>query len=155
MPSDLEPQRFEAVLVKSGSGAWLAVPFDPSQVWGHRSRYDVTGFVAGCKVRGPLVSDAGRFALRLGAAWLRDNAVAVGELVEVELAPEGPIGDRLPEDFRSELSARPDAKAFFESLPTFYRKNYLRWIESAKRPETRARRISDAVAALADGKRDR
>lgn len=93
--------------------------------------------------------------MRLGAAWLRDNAVAVGELVEVELAPEGPIGDRLPEDFRSELSARPDAKAFFESLPTFYRKNYLRWIESAKRPETRARRIADAVAALAEGKRDR
>ena len=49
----------------------------------------------------------------------------------------------------------PAARRLFESLPTFYRKNFLRWIESAKRPETRARRIAETVATLKAGKRER
>jgi hypothetical protein len=44
--------------------------------------------------------------------------------------------------------AEPEARRFFESLPTFYRTNYVRWIEESKRPETRAKRIADAVAKL-------
>ena len=37
----------------------------------------------------------------------------------------------------------------------FYRRNYVRWIESAKRPETRAARIADTVALLKAGKRQK
>jgi uncharacterized protein YdeI (YjbR/CyaY-like superfamily) len=41
------------------------------------------------------------------------------------------------------------------SLATFYRTGYVRWIEEAKRPETRARRIAETVEALAEGKKQR
>jgi uncharacterized protein YdeI (YjbR/CyaY-like superfamily) len=53
------------------------------------------------------------------------------------------------------LETEPDARRFFESLATFYRKGYIRWIEQAKRPETRDRRIAETVAALKAGKRQR
>ena len=49
----------------------------------------------------------------------------------------------------------PAAGRFFESLPTIYRKNFMRWIDGAKRPETRAKRIAETVATLKSGKRER
>jgi uncharacterized protein YdeI (YjbR/CyaY-like superfamily) len=40
------------------------------------------------------------------------------------------------------------ARRFFESLATFYRNGYVRWVEGAKRPATQATRITETVAAL-------
>jgi uncharacterized protein YdeI (YjbR/CyaY-like superfamily) len=61
----------------------------------------------------------------------------------------------LAPDFATALESEPEARRFFESLPTFYRKNFVRWIEGSKRPETRAKRIADTVATLKAGKRER
>lgn len=43
------------------------------------------------------------------------------------------------------------AKAFFDKSSYTNRKEYVEWIESAKKPETRARRIQQAVERLAKG----
>lgn len=51
----------------------------------------------------------------------------------------------MPEDVRAALAAAPGAAAGFEELPTAERKRTLYWIQSAKRPETRARRIAETV----------
>ena len=51
-------------------------------------------------------------------------------------------------DVASALDAEPKAKAFFESLATFYRNTYIKWIESAKKPETRTARIKEMVKLL-------
>jgi uncharacterized protein YdeI (YjbR/CyaY-like superfamily) len=40
-------------------------------------------------------------------------------------------------------------------LATFYRNNYIRWIESAKRPETRRGRIAEMVDLLKAGTKQR
>ena len=40
----------------------------------------------------------------------------------------------------------------FQSLAHGYRRNYVVWIHTAKRPETRERRIRDSIALLAAGK---
>lgn len=48
-----------------------------------------------------------------------------------------------------------EAKAFFEGLATFYRNGYLRWIEGAKRPETRSARIVEVLGLLKAGKKQR
>ena len=62
--------------------------------------------------------------------------------------------DELASDIADALSAEPDARRFFESLATFYRKGFIDWIEAAKRPETRARRITATVHALRAGRRE-
>lgn len=144
----MTPQRFKAPVTQAGKRAFIVLPFNPDEVWGTKQRHHVTGSVNGHTVRGALGSENSRFTLPLGAAWRRDNALDETAEVEVVLAPEGPQGERLPPDVAAALETAPQANAFFESLATFYRKNYLRWIESAKRPETRAARIAETVGLL-------
>lgn len=131
----------------------MALPFDPDQEWGAKARHHIRGAVDGFMVRGPLARDGERWVLSLGPAWLRDHAV--GDEVEVELAAEGPQFDALPPDFAEALAAAPEAEAFFEGLATFYRKGWLTWLAGAKKPEPRAQRIAEIVAALREGRKAR
>ena len=148
-------QTFKATVVQSGSRTVIPLPFDPPRVWGQRERYHITGTINGCTVRGPLAAEDGRYVLPVGAAWRRDNHLAAGDTVEVVLALEGPQAQALAADIASALAAAPDASAFFDALPTFYRKNFMRWIDSAKRPATRAARIAEMVTLLKAGQRER
>lgn len=98
----------------------IAIPFNPNEVWGVKQRHHITGSINGCAVRGSLGSDGSQYVLPLGAAWRRDSGVEVGVEVEVELTPEGPRADTLAPDIVAALATEPEARAFFESLATFY-----------------------------------
>jgi hypothetical protein len=141
------------VEARARGGITIKLPFDPSAEWGDKQRHDVTGTIGRRKVRGRLTPIDGAHYLELGPAWCRDSSVAVGARVAVALSPEGPQVASLAPDLAAALEAEPEARRFFESLPTFYRKNFVRWIEESKRPATRAKRIADAVATLKAGKR--
>lgn len=145
---------FQANVVVSGSRTYVAIPFDPDEIWGKRARHDVTGTVNGRDFRGRIQSIQGVPALSLGPAWRRDNGVQVGDLVQVVLRPEGPQVSEMAADIAAAFAANPDARAVFEGLSTFCRKNYMRWIDSAKRPDTRARRITQMMGMLRAGKSD-
>ena len=54
----------------------------------------------------------------------------------------------VPHDLRAELTAIPGATEQFAALPAFTRKGALQQISSAKRSETRARRVAEALALL-------
>jgi hypothetical protein len=146
-------QRFKTVISKSGTRTFIALPFNPNDAWGTKRRHYITGSVNGFGVRGSLGSDGTQYFLPLGAAWRRDCGLEAGAKVEVVLSPEGPQSESLSPDVTSALDAEPQAKAFFESLATFYRNTYIKWIESAKRPETRAARISEMIELLKAGKK--
>lgn len=133
----------------------ISIPFAPRDVWGPKPRYHVTGSINGCPVCGCLGVQDNDYFLRLGAAWVRDNGYGPGSEVTVCLAPEGPQADTLAPDLTQALANDSAAQAFFDALPTFYRKNYIRWVESAKRPETRAKRISEMMGLLAAQKREK
>jgi uncharacterized protein YdeI (YjbR/CyaY-like superfamily) len=51
------------------------------------------------------------------------------------------------------LAARPPAKAQWSDLTPIARRDFMSWIDAAKQPETRRRRIERACAMLAAGKR--
>lgn len=148
-------QHFTTTIAKSGTRTFIIVPFDPNQVWGVKQRHHITGTVNGYGVRGSLGSDGKHYFLPLGAAWRRGNGLDAGAKVDVVLYPEGPQSESLSPDVAHALEAEPEAKAFFEALATFYRNNYIKWIESAKRPETRAARISEMVELLKAGKKQK
>lgn len=61
--------------------------------------------------------------------------------------------DVTPDDIASALQSDAEAWAFFSGLAPSYRKQYVHWIDSAKRPETRARRIREAIAKLLRGEK--
>jgi hypothetical protein len=141
-------ERFQAVVEGRPHGTIaVRVPFDPSTAWGEKERHYVTGSIDGRSLRGRLTSSHDTYFLQLGPAW-NCNQFAAGDRVSVDLEPEGPQLATLAPDFATALDAEPAAREFFESLATFYRTGYVRWVESAKRPETRDRRIREAVAAL-------
>jgi hypothetical protein len=148
-------QRFQTVLMKSGSRVFLPIPFSPNDAWGVKQRHYIRGTVNGHTVRGLLGSDGKQYFLPLGAAWRRDCGLDAGDQVDVSLSPEGPQSENLPTDIASALDAEPQAKTFFESLATFYRNTYIKWIESAKRPETRAARIQEMIELLNAGKKQK
>jgi hypothetical protein len=53
---------------------------------------------------------------------------------------------------RGGLQAHPQAEATFNALPPSQQKPYLTWILTAKRPETRAKRIAESMQLLSEGK---
>jgi hypothetical protein len=149
-------QQFTAVLTAHGTSAVIHLPFDPATTWGARPRYHITGTVDTIAVRGALQVIEHGYALKLGPAWVRDCGLTMGQTVTVTLALEGPQEDNLADDVVAALAAQPVAKAFFDGLPTFYRKKYMRWIDSTKnKPDVRAQRIAEMVTLLAAGQRER
>ena len=151
----MTPQSFKAVVSKSGSRVFIPIPFNPNEVWGVKQRHHITGTVNGYGVRGSLGSDGKQYFLLLGAAWRRGCGLDAGSKVDVVLSPEGPQSESLSADVASALDAESQAKAFFESLATFYRNTYIKWIESAKRPETRTARIKEMIELLKAGKKQK
>ncbi len=59
----------------------------------------------------------------------------------------------IPDDLEAALRKNRVAMAFFLETAPSYRRNVLRWIGAARRPETRARRVSQTVATSAEKKR--
>jgi len=151
----LSAQPFKTTIAQSGDRTYLDIPFDPNETWGIKERHYVTGSIEGCTIRGCLVCVGTQYYLFLGPAWRRDNGVEAGANVEVVLAPDGPQSDALSPDLVAALDTEPHAKTFFDSLAPFYRNNYIRWIESAKRPETRCGRIAETMRLLKADKRQR
>ena len=61
--------------------------------------------------------------------------------------------DTVPEELRVALSGEPQAAATFDALPATYRRQYVLWIATAKKPETRTHRAAEAVRKLRRGER--
>ena len=67
-------------------------------------------------------------------------------------APKPAIPE-LPRYVVKALKTNPKAWAFFHQLAPSYRRHFVVWIHIAKRPETRARRLREAIELLAAGKK--
>lgn len=65
--------------------------------------------------------------------------------------PRGTIHDA-PEDLRAAIRADSAVLALWEGLTPLGRNEFICWVESAKRPETRQRRIARTCEELAEGK---
>jgi uncharacterized protein YdeI (YjbR/CyaY-like superfamily) len=70
-----------------------------------------------------------------------------------DAAYDAPSTAAVPEDLRAALDANPAATEFFAGLDARNRYAILHRVQTAKRPETRARRIEKFVAMLAAGEK--
>ena len=145
-------KRFHSNVVQARTKTYVPLPFDPNEVWGGKDRYYVKGTVGGHGIRGLLRREGDSYVLPLGAAWLRDNLIPTSATLDIVLQPDGPQSEALAADITKALTGSPEAETFFQSVAPFYRKNFLRWIDQAKRPETRAARIAEMVTMLEAGK---
>ena len=67
-------------------------------------------------------------------------------------APKPSVPD-LPAYIATAFRANPKAWAFFRELAPTYRRHFVVWIHTARREETRDRRIRESIALLAAGKK--
>jgi len=65
--------------------------------------------------------------------------------------PKAPF--TVPDDLRRAMDANAAAAATFDGFPPSCQREYVEWVTEAKREETRAKRIAQAVEWLAEGKR--
>ena len=59
----------------------------------------------------------------------------------------------VPADLRAALAALPAATAHFDAFPRSAKRGILEWIQSARRPETRAARIAETARLANDNQR--
>ncbi|TFI57907.1 hypothetical protein E2493_11970 [Sphingomonas parva] len=87
---------------------------------------------------------------------LRDAIGKAAALAEQGPAPKPKKAPRpdlpVPPDFAAALSGVASAEANFAGFSPSCRREYLEWVTEAKRPETRSKRIAQAVEWIAEGK---
>lgn len=123
---------------RSVDDAWYEQRFTPRRsrsLWSKRNREFATALI-----------EAGR----MEPAGLREveRAKADGRW---DAAYDAPSTASVPADLQAALDAAPAAAAFFATLKGQNRYSILHRIQTAKKPETRARRIETFVAMLARG----
>ena len=70
-----------------------------------------------------------------------------------DAAYSSPAASKVPADLAAALAKKPKARAFFDALDAQNRYAILHRLETAKKPDTRARRIATFVEDLARGKK--
>ena len=129
----------------------LEVPQEVVESLGQGKRPRVTITVNGHSWKSRVAIMRGRYLLGLSIANRQAAGVVTGDQVEVELEfdPEPRVVVE-PADFARALRADPIARAAYDCLPDGGKREHVRAIESAKRPEARIRRIEKALATLRD-----
>jgi bifunctional DNA-binding transcriptional regulator/antitoxin component of YhaV-PrlF toxin-antitoxin module len=152
-----EKRTFPAVIESGvGGGAFVSVPFDVERVFG-KKRVKVKATIDGVPYRGSLVRMGGPCHI-LGV--LKEIREKLGKgpgddvLVTVEEDTEPRVVD-VPPDLKEALGKCPKAEAFLQLLSYTHQREYVRWVEEAKRAETRRDRIARAVAMLEQGRNER
>lgn len=90
---------------------------------------------------------------KLHAARARIDAGGTAQKRTAAAAPRAPRIIEMDEGLSVALAANPAAAQFWDGLAPSHRYEYLQWISEAKREETRAKRIGQALEWLAEGKR--
>lgn len=152
--------RFRATLYRPsghGSAGWtfLRLPAEASAQLPSRGQVSVDGSFNGVAFTATLEPDGE------GGHWLKvdrkmriaANAEA-GDTIEVEVRPASVEPEpEVPPDLRTAVGADAKAAAAWSGVTPAARRDWVHWINSAKRPETRARRVANACDMLAKGKK--
>lgn len=151
------PRNFRAVIERSGGGgAYVSVPFDVEAAFG-KKRVPVHATIEGEPYRGTLVRMGGPAHILIVLKEIRERiGKQPGDEVEVSLAEDlEPRVIEVPPDLASALQADAEARKFYDALSYTHRKEYVRWIEEAKREQTRVDRVARTVEMLKAGKKGR
>ncbi len=140
---------------KGATWAFVVLPPAASAKLPTRSMVTVEGTVQGQPFQATLEPDGqGSHWFKLTRAQRNAAGVAIGDPVACVLSPVAEEPEpRLPADLRKALAAAPVAKAQWASLTTVARRDWIQWLASAKKAETRERRLASTCSMLESGKR--
>lgn len=151
-----EKKVFYAVLENDNKGmdtAFISIPFNVEEAYGTRGQVKVKVLFDKHPYRG-VIANMGTGCHILGVR--KDIREAIGKqvgdsvLVELERDTEERIVD-VPDDLKTLLAKNKAAQNFFDSLSFTNKKEYAQWISSAKKEETRTKRLSLTLEKLLAG----
>jgi len=139
-----------------GGGAFVNVPFDVEAAFGAK-KPKVKAMIEGILYRGILTRMGGEHHILIILKNIREQ---IGKTFgdEIKIIVEEDTEPRvleIPKDLLKELKKDKDAKAFFDKLAYTHQKEYVTWINEAKRDETRQARVAKTIGMLKKGKKAR
>ncbi|PZS15005.1 MAG: hypothetical protein DLM57_13515 [Pseudonocardiales bacterium] len=135
------------------TAAGIRVPPDVMTQLGPGKRPKVRVTINGYTYRTSVASMGGEFLFGVSAEVRQSAGVVAGDevVVAIELDTE-PREVDVPADLAAALDDDAQARRFFDGLSYSHQRWYVSWIESAKRAETRQRRLTEAVRMLREGR---
>jgi hypothetical protein len=138
------------IMPVKGGGNYVVVPDDVAEKAKLEYRARVRGTVEGVAYRSSLMKYSGTYHMGVHKATLTAAKAKAGDSVAitVELDDEPLPGDTLPKELVAAFAKSGTAKAAGEKLAPSHRREHVRAIEEAKKPETRAARIARTLAMI-------
>jgi hypothetical protein len=132
-----------------GGGALVALPANAAAVLGARGRVPVVARFNEIEYRGSTMPmGGGSLCVGISKSVRAAAGVGIGDAVHVRIeTDDAPRTVAIPGDLAAALAAAGLTEVF-ASLSYTHRREHVRSVEDAKRPETRARRIEQTVARL-------
>jgi len=148
-------QTFTAVIQNAGGGgAFVEVPFDVEKEFDSK-RPKVKAMIEGVLYRGILTRMGTERHLLIVLKEIREQiGKTFGDEITITVEPDTePRMVEVPAELKKAFKTEKEAKAFFEKLSYTHQREYVMWINEAKREETRQNRIAKTVEMLKKGKR--
>jgi hypothetical protein len=152
-PGKLE---FDEVIFKDDNtwGCGVEIPFSVPEVFGVKGQVKVIGMMDNEPFRSSLAPYGGKHYLGITKAMREKIYKEAGDVVHIIMELDTkPRVVEIPDDFKSVLKEFPVEEEFFKKLSYTHQKEYMNWINDAKKQETRERRIIKAIEMLSKGKR--
>jgi hypothetical protein len=147
--------RFRATLDLNGKTATgVVVPAELVARLGSGKRVAVRATIGSYTYRTTVAPMGGRFLMPVSAEHRQKAGITAGDELDVELEVDSaPREVAVPPDLAVALERNAKAKTFFDGLTSSQRQWFVTLVESAKKAETRKRRVETAVAMLREGRK--
>ena len=143
-------QTFTATIQNAGGGgAYVEIPFDVEAAFGSK-KPKVKAMIEGIPYRSTLMRMGSEHHILGVLKSIREQiGKTFGDEVTVTIEPDiEPRVIEIPKDLMKELKKDKEAQIFFEKLSYTHQKEYVRWVEEAKKEETRQNRIMKTIEML-------
>ena len=139
-----------------GGGAFVEVPFDVEKAFGSK-KPKVKAMIEGVPYRGLLVRMGSDHHLLIILKEIREQiGKTFGDEVKITVEPDTePRVIEVPAGLKKAFKAEKAAKTFFDKLSYTHQREYVMWINEAKKEETRQSRIVRSIEMLKKGKKAR
>ena len=139
---------FKTTLRRDGAMSAIPVPFDPKPVFG-KVRAPVKVTLNGYTFRSTIASYSGEFMIPFRTSNREAAGLDGTETLQVTLElDEDKREVEPPADLVKALKAAPPAWERWQEMSFTHQREYAEAVEGAKKPETRVRRIENAVKAI-------
>jgi hypothetical protein len=144
-----KPVTFQTILLQTGKNTTgIEVPAQIIEVLGGGKRPLVKVKVDDYSYRSAVAVMEGKYMISMSAAHREAGGFQGGDPVDVTLELDTePRTVEIPEDLKNAMVEGKVMEAYEKSAPSM-KKEYVRWVQEAKAPETRARRIDKTVEKL-------